>query len=149
MQIEAKPRRVLAGRIGKGADLLDALHAVCREANVRLGRVEAVGAVERARVGYYDQKARAYVFQDVPHACEIVSLLGNVSIKDGEAFVHAHVALAPAGGRTVGGHLAAGTVVFACEYMIQELEGPPLARAHDEATGLPLWDSGRSGRGAG
>lgn len=139
MHIEAKAGRVLAGRIGKGADLLDALQAVCREANVRLGRVEAIGAVERGRIGYYDQKARAYAFQDVPHACEIVSLLGNVSVKDGESFVHAHVALAPAGGRTIGGHLAAGTVVFACEYLVQELAGPELARAHDGATGLPLW----------
>ena len=148
MQVEASPKRVFIGRLAKGADLLDALTAVCREAGVVLGRVEAIGALERGRIGYYDQDAREYVFTDVPGAHEIVSLVGNVSIKDDESFVHAHVALAGADGRVVGGHLAPGSVVFACEYLIQELDGPPLERAHDKATGLPLWTPGAATRGS-
>jgi len=139
MRVEASSKRILTGRLEKGADLLEALTGICREAGITLGRVEAIGAIERGRIGYYDQDAREYVFTDVPGAHEIVSLAGNVSIKDGESFVHVHVALAGVDGRVVGGHLAPGSVVFACEYVIQELDGPPLARARDEATGLPLW----------
>jgi hypothetical protein len=35
--------------------------------------------------------------------------------------------------------LAPGTIVFACECVIEKFEGPILERGFDEETGLPLW----------
>jgi predicted DNA-binding protein with PD1-like motif len=32
-----------------------------------------------------------------------------------------------------------GTVIFAAELCLQELEGEPLVRQHDDVTGLFLW----------
>jgi predicted DNA-binding protein with PD1-like motif len=70
---------------------------------------------------------------------ELVGLLGNVSRRDGATAVHAHATLARHDGGCVGGHVAPGCVVFACELILQELVGEPLERAHDDVTGLPLW----------
>ena len=53
--------------------------------------------------------------------------------------VHAHVTLSDEQGNAFGGHLAPGTVIFACEFVIQELAGDALTRGFDEQTGLPLW----------
>ena len=39
-------------------------------------------------------------------------------------------------GRTL---MAPGTVIFACEFVIQELTGEAFERGLDEQTGLPLW----------
>lgn len=136
---EVSPSRILIGKLYRGEDLLERLTAVCREKGVRLGRIEAVGAVERARVGFYDQRMRTYGFFDFGGPMEILSLLGNISLKDGEPVVHAHIALSDAAGAAFGGHLAAGTKVYACEFLIQELAGTELHREMDEATGLPLW----------
>ncbi|MBF0170081.1 MAG: DUF296 domain-containing protein, partial [Nitrospinae bacterium] len=60
-------------------------------------------------------------------------------IREGLPFVHLHLTLADREGRVTGGHLAGGTVVFACEFSIAVLTGPPLVREHDELTGLNLW----------
>jgi len=57
---------------------------------------------------------------------EISSCLGNISLKDGEIFVHAHVTLADKEGRVLGGHLAPGTIIFAAECRITELKGESL-----------------------
>ena len=73
---------------------------------------------------------------DAPH--EMASCIGNVSLKDGEPFVHTHVVLADEAGNTKAGHLFAG-VVFVAEVHLHELEGPSLERKRDEATGLSLW----------
>ena len=70
-----------------------------------------------------------------------MTLLGNVSRRDGATAVHLHATLADHDGVCVGGHVAAGCVVFACELFIQELVGEPLQRGFDEATGLPLWEN--------
>ncbi|TCD48788.1 PPC domain-containing DNA-binding protein [Chlorobium sp. N1] len=134
--------RRLAGRLEKGADLLRALAEICRSEGITGGRLEAIGAVTAAVIGYYDQEERRYRFTSFPGGREIVSLTGNVSLLDGEPMVHAHIALADREGRVVGGHLAEGTTVFACEYLIEEhepAEGDPLTRSLDEATGLKLW----------
>ena len=53
--------------------------------------------------------------------------------------VHAHVTLADKNGKAYGGHLAPGTEIFACEVIVQALEGPEFKRGIDEETGLPLW----------
>jgi len=128
------------GRLAKGDDLLPALEQFCREKNITLGEVRALGAVTRARVGFYNQEERKYYFLDLEQPLEILALVGNVSLKDGKPMVHAHVTLADAAGRAYGGHLAAGTPVFACEFAIHEYQADQtLARQNDPETGLMLW----------
>jgi len=133
------PSRCVMGRLGHGKDLLEELTSVCEKEGVKLGRVEALGALGRARVGFYNQESREYEFLEFDKPLEITNLVGNVSLKDGKPMVHAHVTLADHEGNAFGGHLAPGTIVFACEFVMQVLEGPEFARGHDDATGLPLW----------
>ncbi|MFW5958032.1 MAG: PPC domain-containing DNA-binding protein [Desulfosalsimonas sp.] len=133
-------KKLYIGRLKHGADLLEEITEACKKENIKLGRVEALGAVKKARLGYYDQEAREYGFFTIDHPVEITALIGNVSLKDGEPMVHAHVTLADEDGKAYGGHLAPETVVFACEIIIEALEGPALERKFDEETGLTLWD---------
>lgn len=137
---QAQSGRVFVGRLTKEGDLLTLLTEICRREKVDHGELRAIGALVRARLAYYDQIRRQYRTVAVDTPCEIVSLVGNVSLKDGEPFVHAHLAVADADGHTRGGHLVEGCVVFAGEYVIQELKvSDPLERTHDEPTGLALW----------
>ncbi|HQN20023.1 MAG TPA: DNA-binding protein [Syntrophobacteraceae bacterium] len=137
--IQAKPGRTFMGKLGKGVDLLDALTAVCSREQVRCGKIEAVGAVQKARIGFYDQQRREYGFLVLEEPLEITVLVGNISLKDGTPMVHAHVTLADETGKAYGGHLVQGTIVFACEFILQAFDEPLLDRGFDEATGLPLW----------
>ncbi len=134
--------RYVMGRLAHGKDLLEELTSVCEKEGVRLGRVEALGALKCARVGFYNQESREYEFLEFDGQLEITNLVGNVSLRDGRPMVHAHITLSDDKGAAFGGHLAPGTVVFACEFVLQVFEvkeGDEFVRAHDEATGLPLW----------
>ncbi len=138
--IQVKQTKKIMGRLGCGADLLEEITAVCKEHDIRLGRVEAIGAVKKANIGFYDQQTRTYAYLALNREMEITKLSGNVSVKDGQVFVHAHVTLADETGRAYGGHLAEGTIVFACECIIEAFEGQALERVFDGETGLALWD---------
>ena len=145
MQANIKEGRKVMGRLAKGDDLLAALQKVCADLDIKLGEVRAIGAVSMARVGYYHQADRKYMFIDLKRPLEILSLVGNISLKDDKPFVHAHVALSDQDGHTFGGHLAEGTAVFACEFVIQEYHAASAFRRHfDEETGLPLWPADQS-----
>ena len=133
-------RRVFVGRLRYGSDLLEELTEVCFQHDIRLGRVEVLGAVRKARCGFYDQQAHEYRFHEFNQPLELLQLIGNISLKDGKPFVHAHITLADETGKAFGGHLAPGTIVFAGEYVMEEFEGKPLERRFDEETGLQLWE---------
>jgi uncharacterized protein len=129
--------------LGKGAcggDLLGEITDFCKARGITLGRVEAIGALVSAKLGYYNQNSRKYETLEFDRHLEITNLVGNVSLKDGEPIVHAHVTLADDKGAAIGGHLVAGCEIFACEFMVQAFDGPQLNRGFDEQTGLPLWN---------
>lgn len=136
---KVSPKELFMGKLSYGADLLAEITDICKEKNIRLGRVEAIGAVKRACIGYYHQDDQAYEFHTIEKPLEIMNLTGNISIKDGAPFVHAHITLADADGQAYGGHLAPGTLVFACEWVIEAFDGSVLERKLDHQTGLPLW----------
>jgi uncharacterized protein len=134
----ARGRRVVA-RLPHGGDLLGEIAAVADAHGMQAAEVRGIGALQTARLAFYDQTAHEYGEFAVDAPVEIVSLLGNVSLRDGATAVHAHAALAGHDGACVGGHVAPGCVIFACELILQELVGEPLVREFDDVTGLPLW----------
>lgn len=135
-----KPGRILTGRLELKDDLLIGLTSVCGVNDIRSGFISAIGAVHRAKLGYYDQKKKTYTgCVSLDKKLEICSLTGNISLKDGDIFVHAHIVLADLKGKAYGGHLMPGTSVFAAEYFILETLGKELHRVKDRSTGLPLW----------
>ncbi len=134
----ARGRRVVA-RLRHGGDLLEEIAAVADAHGMEAAELRAIGALQRARLAFYDQTTHEYGEFDVDGPVELVGLLGNISRRDGATAVHAHATLADHDGACVGGHVAPGCVLFACELILQELVGEPLERELDEVTGLPLW----------
>jgi len=126
-------------RVKHDADLVQSITELAKNKRIEAGSFTAIGALKRARLGYYDQRSHEYqeIKIDSPH--EMVSCIGNVSLKDGEPFIHAHVVLADEMGNTKAGHLLEG-IVFAAEVHLRQLEGTKLERKYDEVTDLSLWN---------
>jgi predicted DNA-binding protein with PD1-like motif len=134
------PKRIVVGQLARSTDLYDGITRIAQEKRIRTGRITGIGAVTRAKVAYYDQQQMKYNEIELNQPMEILNLNGNISIKDGKPFVHAHIILSDRDGTARGGHLLpGGTPVFACEVIIEELDGPELVRGYEEKTGLALW----------
>ncbi len=134
-----KVKDVFMGKLEYGKDILEELTAVCEKENVTLGIINALGAVQKATIGFYNQETKEYQFEEVDEPLEITALVGNISLRDGKPIIHAHITLSDEHDNAIGGHLATGTTVFACEFEIIELEGPAYERGPDQITRLPLW----------
>ena len=99
----------------------------------------AIGALKCAKLGFYDQEKHEYLETLLSAPQEIASCVGNISLKEGKPFVHAHAVLADRKGNTKAGHLLEGKV-FAAEVHLTELVGAKIVRKNDAVTGLSLWD---------
>ena len=133
------PKRTIVGQLPRGIDLLEGLTEFVRKENIRFGRIQALGATTHAIVAYYNQSTREYQPMEFTEGMEILNLHGNISMRDGQPFVHIHVVLSDSQGRTWGGHVMPGTILWALEVFIDEFEGEPPVRMKDEETGLFLW----------
>ncbi len=136
-------KRTFIGQLPHGSDLYEGLTEIVQREGIRTGRIHGIGATMRAVVAYYDQTERQYNQMEFDRAMEILSLQGNVSLRDGKPFVHVHIVLGDRQGHAFGGHVMPGTKVFVCEVFIEEFDGEDLHRAPDEKTGLPRWRTGR------
>ena len=75
---KVKSTEVLMGKLKHGADLLEEITNICRDHDIRLGRIEAFGAVKKARLGFYNQKTRKYQDFTLDRPFEIIKLIGNI-----------------------------------------------------------------------
>ena len=116
--------RTFIGRFQFKADLLASIAELCKKENIRLGTFSVIGAVNGVKLGYYKQDVKKYVdCVSLDKTLEITSCIGNISLKDSEVFVHAHITLADHEGHCYGGHLMTGSSIFVAEYAITELLG--------------------------
>ncbi len=124
-------------RLDYGRDLVEQLGEFLKAKNIKAAYIAGIGAVKSAEIGYYSQESKTYVKKEIDIPLEILSLSGNVSIKDGEPFTHLHVILGK-DGEVYGGHLFHAEV-FACEIFLIALNGEVPERGFDRQTGLYLW----------
>lgn len=133
-------KQVHQGRLPVGVDLLEGLKEYCTEKGITKGMVRGIGAVSQAHIGYYDQVKQTYFSKVFAEEMEILSLKGNVSLKDGEVFNHVHLTLSRTDYSVIGGHVMPDTTVFVCEFEIIEFDGEKqYIREFDKETGLGLW----------
>ena len=94
------------------------------------GTVEGLGAGYGWTLGYFDRATREYRRQTFPGEWEILSLKGNLALREGRPIAHVHVVLGGPDFRTVGGHLFEGRV------------GRHVRADHPEAARLPAPGAG-------
>ena len=131
--------RSFLARAKHDADIISFVTDLAKENGVMTATFTAIGALKYAKLGFYDQKRHEYVETLLSAPQEIASCVGNISIKEGKPFVHAHAVLADSEGNTKSGHLLEGKV-FAAEVHLFELVGEKVVRKNDALTGLFLWD---------
>ena len=136
--MEFKPGRVFLLRVPEGEDLLEFVNRFAGKKEIKTAIVKGIGSLRNPVVGYYSEEIKNYKRIELLGTFEMLTLLGNVSLKDGKPFAHLHVTLGNASGDVFGGHLMKGEV-FVAELYVQELLGEPLVR-RDRGNNLSLWD---------
>jgi predicted DNA-binding protein with PD1-like motif len=97
----------------------------------------ALGAFSDVVVGYFDWAKKEYKRISLPEQVEVLALVGDIALNQGEPKVHAHVVVGKADGTAHGGHLLEAHVRPTLEMVL--VESPQhLQRQSDPASGLAL-----------
>ena len=126
--------------LDSGEEAFATLTRFANEASITAASVSAIGAFERATVGWFDFAARTYRKIEVNEQCEVLSAIGDVAVgDDGKASLHIHIVLGLSDGSTRGGHLLAGTVRPTLEVVLTDVPAR-LRRTKRADLGIALID---------
>ena len=89
------------------------------------------------KLGFFDRVRKDYEPIPIAEQVEVLTLAGDIAMKDGEPQVHAHVVVGEADGTAWGGHLLEGHVWPTLEVVLVESPAE-LRRTLDKETGLAL-----------
>jgi predicted DNA-binding protein with PD1-like motif len=113
------------------------LLAFAKAQHLSAAHLTAIGAFERAVLGYFDWNTKDYKRNQIDEQVEVVSLIGDVALKGDEPKLHMHVVLGQSDGNALGGHLLEGHVRPTLEVIVSEAPAH-LHRRHDPQSGLAL-----------
>jgi uncharacterized protein len=137
--LDAGPPAIYAIVMATGDEAMACLGRWVRDHEIEAGSLTAIGAFERAVLGYFDWSKKDYKRIPIDEQVEVLSLIGDVAISDREPTLHLHAVLGKSDGSTVGGHLLEGHVRPTLEVTLTQ---PPsyLRKKKDPETGLALID---------
>jgi predicted DNA-binding protein with PD1-like motif len=94
-------------RFSPGDEILSGLTDLAKSEGITAAQVTGLGGLSSALLAFGDPSIGSFVFKLIPidEKTELVSLVGTVSERDGEPYVHLHAVVALSDGTTRGGHV--------------------------------------------
>jgi predicted DNA-binding protein with PD1-like motif len=123
----------------KGDEVLSGLTEFAARENLTAGYFTAIGALQKARFGWFDRERKAYRHIPIKEQVELISLVGNVSLVNGTPQIHAHGAVGFRDGQMRGGHLLEAIAWPTLELFFTACP-TTLIKEHDDETDLFLFD---------
>jgi hypothetical protein len=140
--VKADAGKIIFARLFEDEDLLEIITQTAKKHKIKAGFFVLIGTLKKAKMGFFHQGRYEPIEMDEP--LEIVSCMGNISIKETQPFVHAHIAVSNRKGEVYGGHVLPGCIIAATgELVLFEAVDVELQRELDETTQLYLWSVGR------
>lgn len=141
--IDREGARMFVVVLDPGEEAFGAIQRWAAAENISAAAVTAIGAFERATVGWFDFDAKDYRRIPVEEQCEVLTTIGDIAVDDhGKPSLHLHAVLGLRDGSTRGGHLLEGIVSPTLEVMITETPAH-LRRRRRSDLGVSLLDLSR------
>ena len=126
-------------KLERGDEIMDSLKNLAEKENINFAQVNGIGLVEEVEIGLFDFKTKKYKHKKLNGEYELTSLMGNITIKENNPFIHMHVNISDDNYKCFGGHLFHAKITVTGELFVIVLNDK-VERKYDEFIGLHLWD---------
>jgi hypothetical protein len=123
----------------KGDEAFSGLVDFARQYHVAAAHFTAIGALESARLAWFDPTRKMYKQISIDSQVEVLSMIGDIALYKGKPAVHTHMVVGFPDGSTRGGHVLEAHVRPTLEVMVT-VEPNAMHRRLDPETDLTLID---------
>ena len=136
-QIDERPKTFIIV-FETGDELARGLSEFASAKNLSAASFRAVGALSSVRLAWYNWESKKYdPSVTLDEQLELLSLIGDVALKDGKPVVHSHMVVGKKDGTAHGGHLLEAHIRPTCEVVLTESPAH-LQKFIDPESGLAL-----------
>jgi len=119
-------------------ELARGLKEFASEQKLASASFKAIGALSSVKLGWLNWETKQYEQSvSLDEQVELLSLIGDVALKDGEPQVHAHAVIGKRDGTAHGGHLLQAHIRPTCEVVLTESPAH-LKKEFDPSAGMAL-----------
>jgi uncharacterized protein len=121
-----------------GDEVLASLNGFAQAEHLAASSFKAIEALSSVEVGWFNWDSKEYqIAVKLDEQVELLSLIGDIALKDNEPQIHAHLVIGRRDGTAHGGHLLSATVRPTCEIVVTE-SPRHLQKEIDPASGIAL-----------
>jgi uncharacterized protein len=124
-------------RLEPGDELTGSLLALLAAERIGYASITGLGALRSVTLAFWDRESREYETHDLDEQVELVSLIGNAALRDGQPALHLHAAIGRRDLSLVGGHVMAAVANPNVEVWLHPQKAS-VSREIDPTCGLPL-----------
>jgi uncharacterized protein len=125
------PQAVLVMEAGE--PVMETVKRWLAEHKISGGSFTAIGGLRQVTLKYFNTTTRTYEEREISEQLEVLHLIGNVGLLDGQPFVHAHITVGTREYQTYGGHFGDGIVSPVLELVLTRIGGTFTRRANAES----------------
>ena len=118
--------------LSRGASLVDEVLTIAAQERVMTAQVAAIGGVDRLTLAYFNREKKNYEEHVYDEYLEVVSMLGDITLKDGKPFLHIHGTFGKRDMSVVAGHVVSASVFPLLEVVITPTKNTALRRFDDD-----------------
>lgn len=101
-----------------GEDINASLEALAEKYDNRFATISGIGACNFVELNFYDVHNKSYDMKVLDEDVELISLMGNLTLKDGKPFAHIHGTFGDDQYRTWSGHVSKAIVSVTAEITV-------------------------------
>lgn len=126
-------------RLDIGDEIVSTIMTFAEKKGINLANITGIGATNNFEIGCFNTGTKHYEKKEYQGAYEILSLIGNLTKKGLEPYLHLHMTVADESGNAFGGHLNKCIISATCEIFITTYE-EEIQRKICDITGLNIFD---------
>jgi len=135
---QAGQQRTFVVVLDSGDEVMACLKRFIEREKVEAAQLTAIGAFEKAVLGYFDWASKDYQRIPIDRQTEVAAFIGDVAhAPDDKPSLHVHCVLGGNDGQAVAGHLLEGHVRPTLEVVLTD-SPVHLRKKHDPESGLAL-----------
>ncbi len=120
-------------RFDVGEEIFTGIIQFLKDQQISACSISGIGSCASIELGYYNSHLKEYRKNPFFEELEILSLIGNGALKDGEPFVHAHGIFSGTDFSVIGGHVFKAVVSATAEIFVHKLDGEMKRELNTEA----------------
>ncbi len=125
-------------RLESGDRVAESLTALLRAEKIGFAWINGLGALRWLRLSYWNAETLEYEPHEYEEQVEVVSLVGNAALRDGQPALHLHISLGRADLSMYGGHFNDGIVHPNLEVWLRPEQGEVRRELEPEFGAAPL-----------